>query len=97
MSAVSVGAAGAAGTFDHVCDGTADEVQILAALADCITGDTVELSAGTFEIDTATKGVPLGVSLIGTLADGMPATILHRATTTYPRAYQVGFVQETRR
>jgi len=65
MSAVAVGAAGAAGTFEYVCDGTADEVQILAALADCGAGDTVALSAGTFAC-SASFTIPAGVNLAGT-------------------------------
>lgn len=76
MVIVTVGAAGAAGAFDYTCDGNQDDVQIALALAACDPGDTVQLSAGTFDIYPAYLDVPTGVTLIGTVVSGSPATLL---------------------
>lgn len=77
MSAVTVGAAGAAGTFDYTCDGTADEVEILAAL----TGQHAVLNVNGTEYPGVMIRPPL----------------LETQLTPAAWAYQVGFVQETRR
>jgi len=64
VSVLTVGAAGAGGVYDYTCDGTADQVEILAALAASSPGDTVQLSAGTFTC-AASIAVPIGVTLAG--------------------------------
>lgn len=66
-SAADIGAA------DYVCDGTADEAEINAALA--ATDGIVTLSAGDFNIagDITGSGSPMGAG---------PATVLHLASQT---------------
>lgn len=66
---------------DYVCDGTADEVQIQAALdALPAAGGTVRLCAGNYYVSTTTITMDEGQFLVG---DGMAATIIqpHASTT----------------
>jgi hypothetical protein len=64
VAATGASAAVKAGA-QYVCDGTADDVQINAALADLgATGGTVQLSAGTFTL-AATVTIPDNCVLVG--------------------------------
>lgn len=62
---------------DYVCDGTADEVQIQAAIDDveALGGGEVKLTAGAFEIDSTVLTLAANVRLVGA---GMRATVLHQ-------------------
>ena len=79
LVAASDASAAVRASADYVCDGTADEVQINAAI-DALTaesrtvagcsGGTIQLSAGSFSL-AATIGLPHQVSLVG---EGVYAT-----------------------
>lgn len=69
---------------DYVCDGTADEVEINAALALLTTGGTIKLAAGTFNLAAtiAISGVsgPGDSPLWAILGAGPDSTILNPAS-----------------
>lgn len=65
MTDRTVGAAGAAGTFDYTCDGVNDHSQITAAIVAAGAGSTVHLSAGVFTC-AADIYIDEGRSLVGT-------------------------------
>ena len=80
MSTLTVGAAGIGGEYDYTCDGAADQVEIIAALATAGAGGSVTLSAGAFAC-TAGFDVPVGTSLAG--AAGYATTLALPNTAAY--------------
>ena len=122
MSTVTVGAAGAAGTFDYTCDGTADEADLapldhgpIANATDLrngrvrLQGSPVSRKAWTInaladdraEIEALTllKGQHAVLNINGTEYPGtmIRPPLLETQLTPAAWAYQVGFIQETRR
>lgn len=85
MTVLTVGAAGAAGTFDYTCDGTADEVEIAAAIGAAGAGGTVALSAGTFHCSAAID-LLAGVSLVGAGAALTEIASTHNTLDAFLRA-----------